>query len=47
MTLRIDRRNLLKLGSGGALPRIAQAQSSKTIRAVMHAPLRISDPRMC
>lgn len=48
MTLRIDRRNLLKLGSGGALalsmPRIALAQATKTIRAVMHAPLRISDP---
>ena len=48
MTFQIDRRHLLKLGSAGALalsmPRIARAQSSKMLRAVMHAPLRISDP---
>ena len=27
-----------------ALPTIASAQEKKTIRAVMHAPLRITDP---
>jgi peptide/nickel transport system substrate-binding protein len=48
MTLPINRRNLFQLGGGAlasfAMPNLASAQSSKTIRAVMHAPLRVSDP---
>jgi peptide/nickel transport system substrate-binding protein len=48
MAFSINRRNLLQLGGGSlaslAMPNIASAQSTKTITAVMHAPLRISDP---
>lgn len=43
-----SRRSLLKAGAAGAafgmMPRLAQAQSGKVIRAVMHAPLRATDP---
>ena len=46
----VDRRQLLQIGAGAtlglAVPRIARAQSSKTITAVMHAPLRATDPIM-
>ncbi|KRR07344.1 ABC transporter substrate-binding protein [Bradyrhizobium jicamae] len=46
----IDRRHLFRIGAGAtlglAMPRIARAQSSKTITAVMHAPLRATDPIM-
>lgn len=44
----MNRRMLLKAGGAGlavgAMPHIARAQSGKTIRAVMHAPLRTTDP---
>jgi peptide/nickel transport system substrate-binding protein len=47
MKLPLKRRSLLKL-SGGALalsaPRLSFAQPAKTVRAVMHAPLQVSDP---
>ena len=43
-----SRRSLLKVSAAalaaGMMPRIARAQSSKVIRAVMHAPLRATDP---
>lgn len=43
-----SRRSLLKAGAAGfaagMMPRIARAQSNKVIRAVMHAPLRATDP---
>jgi len=43
-----NRRALLKTGgaaiAAGMMPRLARAQSGKTIRAVMHAPLRATDP---
>jgi peptide/nickel transport system substrate-binding protein len=46
----VDRRRLLQIGAsatlGLAMPRIARAQSSKTITAVMHAPPRATDPIM-
>ncbi len=43
-----SRRTLLKAGgavlAAGMMPHVARAQSGKTIRAVMHAPLRATDP---
>jgi peptide/nickel transport system substrate-binding protein len=45
-----SRRALLKAGGAGLvagmMPRLARAQSGKTIRAVMHAPLRATDPEI-
>jgi peptide/nickel transport system substrate-binding protein len=48
MVTNISRRIILKAGAAGlvssVVPRAASAQSNKTIRAVMHAPLRATDP---
>lgn len=44
----LSRRHLLQAGTAGLaaslLPRRARAQSGQTLRAVMHAPLRATDP---
>ncbi|KPF96856.1 ABC transporter substrate-binding protein [Rhodopseudomonas sp. AAP120] len=48
MLTTLNRRTILKAGAAslaaGMLPSIARGASSKTIRAVMHAPLRATDP---
>lgn len=44
----VNRRDLFKLAGAGALslamPRLSFAKPSQTLRAVMHAPLRVTDP---
>ncbi|WP_031335825.1 ABC transporter substrate-binding protein, partial [Rhodopseudomonas sp. B29] len=48
MLTTLNRRTILKAGAAslaaGMMPNIARGASSKTIRAVMHAPLRATDP---
>jgi peptide/nickel transport system substrate-binding protein len=48
MSLDFSRRTLLKTGAAGlaagVMPRLVRAESGKIIRAVMHAPLRATDP---
>ena len=48
MTYPINRRGLLKMGGVGAMalamPRLSFAKPTQTLRAVMHAPLRVTDP---